>query len=115
MSSPLPPLPPPHTLSHTTTRTCLFCPQVSKGPAQRFEVLAQLVSSLFDLNPGMAGHLKTSVWKKVVINLLEMVKLLEDNPQIKVWGRVWGEGVGTTPRSRCGGRCGGSVERWLEG
>jgi hypothetical protein len=57
---------------------------VAKGPAQRFEVLAQLVSSLFDLNPSMSAYLKTSVWKKCVINLLEMVKLLEENPHVKV-------------------------------
>ncbi|KAL6748871.1 eukaryotic translation initiation factor 3 subunit 8 N-terminus-domain-containing protein [Haematococcus lacustris] len=57
---------------------------VAKGQAQRFELLGQLVSSLFDLNPTMATHLKTSLWKKCVIHLLEMVKLLEDNPHIKV-------------------------------
>ena len=57
---------------------------VAKGPAQKFELLSQLISSLFDLNPGLSGHLKTSVWKKCVINLLEMLKLLEDNPHVKV-------------------------------
>lgn len=57
---------------------------VAKGPAQRFEVLAQLVSSLFDLNLGVSAHLKTSVWKKCIINLLDMLKLLEDNPHVKV-------------------------------
>jgi len=57
---------------------------VAKGPAQRFEVLAQLVSSLFDLNPSMSSHLKVSLWKKCVINLLDMLKLLQDNPNIKV-------------------------------
>jgi len=61
-----------------------FLVTIAKGPAQRFEVMAQLVSSLFDLNPGMAGHLKTSVWKKCIIQLLEMLKLLEENPHVKV-------------------------------
>ncbi|KAG1661195.1 hypothetical protein FOA52_006001 [Chlamydomonas sp. UWO 241] len=61
-----------------------FLTTIAKGPAQKFEVMAQLVSSLFDLNPGMAGHLKTSVWKKCVIQMLDMLKLLEANPQIKV-------------------------------
>ena len=59
---------------------------VSKGPAQRFEVLGQLVSSLFDSNPSLNSHIKTSVWKKCVINLLEMLKILQDNPHIKVCG-----------------------------
>jgi translation initiation factor 3 subunit C len=57
---------------------------VAKGPAQRFEVLGQLVSSLFDSNPSLNSHLKTSVWKKCIINLLEMMKILQDNPHIKV-------------------------------
>uniref|UniRef100_A0A7S3VP13 Eukaryotic translation initiation factor 3 subunit C n=1 Tax=Dunaliella tertiolecta TaxID=3047 RepID=A0A7S3VP13_DUNTE len=57
---------------------------VAKGPAQRFEVLGQLVSSLFDSNPSLNSHLKTSVWKKCVINLLEMMKILQENPHIKV-------------------------------
>lgn len=61
-----------------------FLATVSKGPAQKFELLSQLSSSLFDLSPGLGGHLKTSVWKKCVINLLEMLKLLEDNPHVKV-------------------------------
>lgn len=57
---------------------------VAKGAAQKFEVYAQLVSSLFDLNPGMHGHLKTSIWKKCVINLFEMMNILADNPSIRV-------------------------------
>lgn len=61
-----------------------FLATIAKGPAQRFEVMAQLVSSLFDLNPGMSGHLKTSVWKKCVNQLLEMLKLLEENPHVQV-------------------------------
>ena len=65
-----------------------YLASVAKGPAQRFEVLAQLVSSLFDLNPSMSAHLKTSVWKKCVINLLDMIKLLEDHPNVKVSARL---------------------------
>mmetsp|Transcript_33430 Transcript_33430/g.84725 ORF Transcript_33430/g.84725 Transcript_33430/m.84725 type:complete len:947 (-) Transcript_33430:272-3112(-) len=57
---------------------------VARGQAQRFEVLAQLVSSLFDLNPSMASHLKVSLWRKCVINLLEMLRVLQENPHIKV-------------------------------
>lgn len=57
---------------------------VAKGAAQKFEVYAQLVSSLFDLNPGMHGHLKTSIWKKCVINIFEMMTILAENPNIRV-------------------------------
>ncbi len=68
---------------------------VSKGPAQRFEVLGQMVSSLFDSNPSLNSHLKTSVWKKCVINLLEMMKILQENPHIKVCEQkgAWGHGT----------------------
>ena len=68
---------------------------VTKGPAQRFEVLSQLVSGLFDLNPSMSAHLKTSVWKKCIINLLEMLKLLEEHPNVKVGEGDVGGGFGT--------------------
>jgi hypothetical protein len=57
---------------------------VARGPAQRFEVLGQLVSSTMDLNPSMATHLKPGLWKRCVAALLDMVQLLADNPNIKV-------------------------------
>eukprot|EP00798_Chlamydomonas_sp_ICE-L_P014783 gene14783-20833_t len=55
-----------------------------RGTDKEEQVLVQLCSSLFDLNPTMATHLKTSLWKKVIINMLEILKLLADNPNIKV-------------------------------
>ncbi|MEW5305255.1 MAG: hypothetical protein WDW36_007810 [Sanguina aurantia] len=61
-----------------------YLASVSKGPAQKFEILSQLVSSLFDLNPVMATHLKTSLWKRVIITLLDMLKLLQENPHVRV-------------------------------
>ncbi len=76
---------------------------VARGPAQRFEVMAQLVSSLFDLNPSMATHLKPSLWRKCVVCLLDMLKLLQDNPNIKVrLGRGGSPSTCTcTPPVRC--------------
>lgn len=59
-----------------TLRACVACVQV----------LGQLISSLFDLNPTMATHLKESLWKKCVLNLLDMVKILQENPNIVVSG-----------------------------
>jgi len=73
-----------HTHTHTQMEMLQYLVTVAKGPAQRFEVLGQLVSSLFDSNPSLNSHLKTSVWKKCIINLLEMMKILQDNPHIKV-------------------------------
>ena len=54
-----------------------FLAEKARGPAQRFEVLAQLVSSLFDTKTNMNDHLKTSVWKHCVNNMLEMMKILQ--------------------------------------
>jgi hypothetical protein len=51
--------------------------QVSKGAAQRLEVLAQLVSSLFDLNPTSSSYLKLNLWRKCVVHMLEIMKLLQ--------------------------------------
>lgn len=51
--------------------------QVSKGPAQKLEVLAQLVSSLFDLNPTSSSYLKLNLWRKCVIHMLDIMKLLQ--------------------------------------
>lgn len=65
-----------------------YLASVSKGPAQKFEILSQLVSSLFDLNPVMATHLKTSLWKRVIITLLDMLKLLQVSWPTMEIGRV---------------------------
>lgn len=57
---------------------------VSKTPAQRFEVLAQLVSSLFDLSPSMSGHMKIPLWRKCVTHLLDMMAVLQEHRHITV-------------------------------
>lgn len=45
---------------------------VSKGAAQKLEVLSQLVSTLFDLTPGGHTHMKVPLWKKCMLQLLEV-------------------------------------------
>jgi translation initiation factor 3 subunit C len=45
---------------------------VSKGAAQRLEVLGQLVSTLFDLTPGSHTHMKVPLWKKCMLQMLEV-------------------------------------------
>lgn len=39
---------------------------------------------MFDLNTSLNSHLKTSVWKKCIVNLLEMMKILQENQHIRV-------------------------------
>lgn len=61
-----------------------FLVSVAKGPAQEVQVLAHLVSSLFDLNPSMASHMKVSQWKTCTQYMLQMLSILIDNPDIKL-------------------------------
>ena len=57
---------------------------VSRSPPQRFEVLAQLVSSLFDLNPSLSAHMKMPLWRTCVGHVLEMMALLKEHPYMTV-------------------------------
>ena len=56
---------------------------VAKGPAQRLEALGQLVSALFDLTPGGHSHMKVPLWKKCVLQMLEV----SGAPAARLWGR----------------------------
>jgi len=38
--------------------------KVARGPAQKVEVLVQVLSSLFDINPSMSTHMATPLWKR---------------------------------------------------
>ena len=55
---------------------------VAKGAPQRLELLAQLVSTLFDLTPGGHSHMKVPLWKKCVLRMLEIMALLKEHPEI---------------------------------
>ena len=42
----------------------IYLSGVAKGDAQKVEVLIQVISSLFDINPSLASHMTTPLWKK---------------------------------------------------
>ena len=42
----------------------VYLASVARGPAQKVEVLVQVVSSLFDINPSMSTHMSTPLWKR---------------------------------------------------
>ena len=59
--------------SHISDVRALLCVQVdmlvylatvAKGAAQKVEVLVQVISSLFDINPSMSTHMATPLWKR---------------------------------------------------
>lgn len=57
---------------------------VAKGPVQKLEVLIQVVSALFDINPSMSTHMSVPLWKRCAGTLLEVLQTLADNDYIEV-------------------------------
>ena len=57
---------------------------VAKGPVQKIEVLIQVVSALFDINPSMSTHMSVPLWKRCAGTLLEVLQTLAENDYIEV-------------------------------
>jgi len=67
---------------HEQVEALKYLITVAKTTAQKIEVMVNLISSYFDVMPSMSTHLPVAVWRKTTGQLLELMVILKENPNI---------------------------------